>query len=107
MKRSNSESAPRLSTSFFNAETGYSGAWANATMKGFYFASATDPYQELQLRYVGDGIGALLEECAEEVGGLDEWGEPRPIDERSLLTKEMQRRQQYSMPKGSASFALL
>lgn len=76
-------------------------------MKGFYFASATDPYQELQLRYVGDGMGALLEEYAEEVGGLDEWGEPRPIDERSLLTKEMQRRQRYSMPKGSASFALL
>lgn len=90
-----------------NTKTGYRGPWAHAVMRGFYFASSADPYQELELHYIGDGMGLQLEENAEDGGGVDEWGFFKPIDERGFIKREFMRREAYARPKASASFSLL
>lgn len=92
-------------------------------MRGFYFASVdpnssgegdSDPYQELELHYVGDGGGALLEESATEDGNeVDELGFPtqpatsRMEEERRKIAKDFERRRRYLMPKASSSFSFL
>jgi len=90
-----------------NTKTGYRGPWAQAVMRGFYFASSADPYQELELHYVGDGMGLQLEENAEDGGGVDAWGFFKPIDERGFIKRDFMRREAYARPKASASFSLL
>lgn len=76
-------------------------------MRGFYFASSSDPYQELKLRYVGDGMGAVLEETQVEEDKLEEWGCPVAVDKKGLIRREMERRERFTQPKGSASFSIL
>lgn len=95
------------STDFYNALTGYEGPWAHAVMRGFYFATSSDPYQEFRLHYVGDGLGVLLEENDEEIGGVDEWGNIQAVDEEALLKKETARRQKFAQPRGLATFRVL
>lgn len=133
------EGGNRLSTNFYNAKTGYKGPWAHAVMRGFYFTppasfrnassalnnaatdvdatvaseavddDARDTYQELELFYVGDGLGAMLEENEEEENGsgLDEWGNAKPLDEIKKIKKDLMRRQMYARPKASASFTVM
>jgi len=91
----------------YNPRTGYRGAWAQATMKGFYFASSTDPYQELELHYVGDGMGSLLEEYDDDYELVDRLGNLRLVDRESHILKDFQRREQYQRPKASAAFEIL
>jgi len=115
-------SSTNLATRFYNPTTGYRGPWANAVMRGFYFASAdpdssgegdSDPYQELELHYVGDGGGALLEETAQESTEYDELGlitkvqGSRMDEERKKMAKDFERRKRYLMPKSSSSFSFL
>lgn len=106
-KRSNSEAGVRTSTHFTNARTGYRGPFAQATMKGFYFACEGDPFQEIELHYVGTGLGLALEEYAEPVGGIDEWGNPKFIDEKRVLSREFAIRERLARPQASASFTFL
>lgn len=123
------DGANRLSTNFYNAKTGYCGAFAHATMRGFYFTppsactndgadgnagdeaaaadDATSTYQELELLYVGDGMGSVLEENEEEQGGVDEWGNLRSVDELEKVKKEFMRRKSYAQPQGLASFSIM
>lgn len=70
---------------------------------------ARDTYQELELFYVGDGLGAMLEENEEEENGsgLDEWGNAKPLDEIKKIKKDLMRRQMYARPKASASFTVM
>lgn len=137
----------RLSTNFYNAKTGYKGPWAHAVMRGFYFtppptscyssSSSTsasnnvsadteddrDTYQELELFYVGDGLGAMLEENEivdngkiknygegdDEDEDFDEWGNLKivEINEMEKVKKDLKRRQMYARPKASASFTVM
>lgn len=76
-------------------------------MKGFYFASSTDPYQELELHYVGDGMGSLLEEYDDDYELVDRLGNLRLVDRESHILKDFQRREQYQRPKASAAFEIL
>lgn len=121
--KSSADISANLATRFYNPKTGYRGAWANAVMRGFYFASVdpnssgegdSDPYQELELHYVGDGGGALLEENApEDETEVDELGFPtqpaasRMEEERKKIAKDFERRRRYLMPKASSSFSFL
>ncbi|KAK9894138.1 hypothetical protein P389DRAFT_191133 [Cystobasidium minutum MCA 4210] len=69
---------------------------------------ARDTYQELELFYVGDGLGAMLEENEdEEEQAVDEWGNVKPIDEMKKIKKDLLRRQMYARPKASASFTVM
>lgn len=116
-----SSASSSTASRFYNPKTGYRGAWANAVMRGFYFASAdpsadggegdADPYQELELHYVGDGCGALLEEHALETKPeyAQSSGESasRMHAERKKIAKDFERRSRYLMPKASSSFSLL
>ena len=95
------------SSHFYNARTGYQGPWAYATMKGFYFASSTDPYQELELHYVGDGMGVQLEEQSTTSEEANDWKNASRSSDQSNFTKEFGRRERYARPKGSASFSFL
>lgn len=129
----------RLSTNFYNAKTGYKGPWAHAVIRGFYFTPPSsfkcacddsdvmvagnvtaneddddrDTYQELELFYVGDGLGAMLEENESVLKGIqdevDEWGESKPPRESDLekIKKDLKRRQLYARPKASASFTVM
>jgi hypothetical protein len=135
----NSNTGGMLSTNFYNAKTGYRGPWAHAVMRGFYFTpppttttkgededgsptsvdlddvSAT--YQELELFYVGDGLGALLEENEEEPnradGQVDEYGIPvvpalsTLPDEIEKIKTDFLRRERYVRAKSSASFTVM
>lgn len=89
-------------------------------MRGFYFASVdpatgaepdSDPYQELELHYVGDGGGAVLEENAQdEEPETDDFGQKtasRMEEERRKIAKDFERRKRYLMPKASSSCSLL
>lgn len=93
---------------FYNPKTGYRGPWAHAVMRGFYFASSNDPYQELELHYVGDGMGHLLEESLDECGSETEvWAHGRLAEEQSNIKREFLRREKYGQPNCSATFTIL
>lgn len=76
-------------------------------MRGFYFASSTDPYQELELHYVGDGMGTLLEEYDDDYELEDKFGNLRFVDREAHILKGFERRRGYGRPKASASFDVL
>ena len=76
-------------------------------MRGFYFASSNDPYQELELTYVGDGMGARLEENCIESLKTDDWRKDRSVCMEGLLDLGRYQKEWYLQPKGSASFTLL
>ena len=98
----------RASTCFYNAKSGYSGPWAHATMRGFYFSSSSDPYQELELHYVGTGLGMPLEELDEETGGgLDEFGGSLPADNAAAHRRANQRSFLLAQHRGSAACSML
>lgn len=133
----------RLSTNFYNAKTGYRGPWAHAVMRGFYFTpphcgsnkhesgnsassssnvseyeddDSRDTYQELELHYVGDGLGAMLEENEQVEEGkgskdeYDDWGNLkvlRGVSDMEKVKKDLKRRQLYMRPKASASFTVM
>ena len=91
----------------YNAATGYRGPFAHAVIKGFYFASSSDPYQELNLNYVGDGTGLPLEECLPALGGNNEWGDPVAVDEDEVKRREAARRRRFAAPRGLGSCSML
>lgn len=131
----------RLSTNFYNAKTGYKGPWAHAVMRGFYFTPPSsftcscddddeelvsgnvtandddddrDTYQELELFYVGDGLGAMLEENEVVIkSNTDEddedWETFEPVQDSQMekIKKDLKRRQLYARPKASASFTVM
>lgn len=106
--RSMTARSPLQSTNFYNAKSGYRGAWAHATMCGFYFSSSSDPYQQLELHYVGDGLGLPLQEMDEETGGgVNEYGVALPIENEVVQRREAARRIRLAQPRGFASFTML
>lgn len=106
--RSSSQSSSASSDASFASSahhpvTGYRGPWANAVMRGFYFASTSEPFQELKLHYVGDGMGMIREEQEDEDHALNYGG----ADPQARARREQVRRQAYSAPRASASFEMM
>lgn len=79
-----------------------------------------DTYQELELFYVGDGLGAMLEENQEEEKGdlvedgydaEEDWAsslkKKSSVNDLEKVKKDLLRRQFYARPKASASFTLM